>query len=220
MPRELTVAAVFAGPPAVAHAEALLRSIELRSTRLDVPLDALCIGIPRTTLYLPRERPNPLSAATIGLGLALRLWRDSFPIVDGGTAILVHRFHRRFAHPTQQPYRAFFQATRFGREPEELAEAERAAATDQRAIDAYRAGRACHPLLPFAEWASCAPAIGRLGAVLIAGCRDAVAARQLGFVPVHGIGAALAMAHGRAEGPPRVGFLLSPPYFPIQVGPE
>jgi len=25
------------------------------------------------------------------------------------------------------------------------------------------------------------------------------------------------MAHGRAGGPPRVGFLLSPPYFPIRV---
>ena len=45
-----------------------------------------------------------------------------------------------------------------------------------------------------------APVAGgdRLGAVLVAGCRDAAAARQLGFVPTHGIGAALAMAHGRA----------------------
>ena len=47
--------------------------------------------------------------------------------------------------------------------------------------------------------------------------RDAAAARQLGFVPTHGIGAALAMAHGRADRPPRIGYLLSPPYFPIRV---
>jgi hypothetical protein len=217
--RELSVATAFGGPPSVAHAEALLRGIEARSTRLEGQLDALVIGIPRSTPHLPRERPNPLLATNLGLALALRLWRDAFPLVEGGTAILLHRFHRRFTHPTQQPYRAFFQATRFGREPDELADAERAAVADERAIDAYRGGRSCHPLLPFVDWAACLPAIGRLGAVLVAGCRDAVAARQLGFVPTRGLSAALEMAHGRAGRPPRIGFLLTPPYFPLRVFP-
>jgi hypothetical protein len=52
--------------------------------------------------------------------------------------------------------------------------------------------------------------------VLIAGCRDAVAARQLGFVPVHNVPAAVAMARG--AGAQRIGYLLSPPYFPLVVG--
>ena len=56
-----TTAAVLAGPPSVAHAEALLRAIELRGATLDEPLDALVIGIPGTTPFLPRERPNPLA---------------------------------------------------------------------------------------------------------------------------------------------------------------
>jgi hypothetical protein len=217
--RELTVAAAYAGPPSVAHAEALLRGIEARSAQIDGQLDAVCIGIPRTTPHLPRERPNPVTAAYLGLALALRLWRDAFPLAEGGTAILLHRFHRRFTHPTQQPYRAFFQALRTSgsRELGDLAEAERAAATDTRAIAAYREGRSCHPLLPFADWAACTPVIDRLGAVLIAGCRDAIAARQLGFVPTRGVPAALEMAHGRAGRPARVGFLLSPPYFPLRV---
>ena len=218
--RELSLATAFGGPPSVAHAEALLRGVDARSTRLEGQLDAVVIGIPRSTPYLPRERPNPLLAAYIGLGLALRLWRDAFPLVEGGTAILLHRFHRRFSHPTQQPYRAFFQATRFGREPDELADEERAAVADDRAIEAYRGGRSCHPLLPFVDWAACAPAVGRLGAVLVAGCRDAVAARQLGFVPTGGLSAALEMAHGRTGGPPRVGYLLTPPYFPLRVVPD
>jgi hypothetical protein len=216
--RELSAAAAFGGPPSVAHAEALLRGVDARATRLEGQLDAVVIGIPRTTPHLPRERPNPLLAAYLGLGLALRLWRDGFPLAEGGTAILVHRFHRRFAHPTQQPYRTFFQATtRLGRESVELMEAERSAVADDRALDGYRGGRSCHPLLPFADWGACAPALGRLGAVMVAGCRDAVAARQLGFVPTQSVATALAMAHGRADGPPRVGFLLSPPYFPLRV---
>jgi hypothetical protein len=217
LPLERTAAAAFAGPPSVAHAEALLRGVELRSSTLDGELDAVCIGVPRTTPYLPRERPNPLLAAYLGLGLALRLWRDGFPVRDGGTAILLSRFQRRFEHPTQQPYRAFFGAARGGPDPEALARAERAAGEDERAVTEYQAGRTCHPLLPFADWSGCAPALTRLGHVLVAGCRDATAARALGFVPTHGVGAALAMARGRADRSPRVGFLLSPPYFPLRV---
>ncbi len=219
LPVEGSVAAAFGGPPSVAHAEALLRAVELRRTELDEPLDAIVLGVPRTTPYLPREDPNPLLVAYLALGLALRLWRDSFPVVDGGTAIVVNPFARRFAHPTQQPYRAFFHATRTGRDPQVLADAERAAAADPRAIDEYRAGRTVHPLLPFRDWNACQPALGRLGAVLVAGARDATAVRELGFVPAHGVGAALEMARGRAGGPPRIGFLLSPPYFPLRVGP-
>jgi hypothetical protein len=159
-----------------------------------------------------------LLAAYLGLGLALRMWRDAFPIVDGGTAILVSRFSRHFAHPTQQPYRAFFHATRSGRDPRALADAERSMAEDPRAIDAYRSGRSVHPVLPFRDWNACQPALGRLGAVLVAGAGDATAVRQLGFVPVHGVGAALEMARG--QGHRRIGFLLSPPYFPLRVGPS
>jgi hypothetical protein len=217
LPLERTAAAAFAGPPSVAHAEALLRGVELRTATIDSQLDAICIGVPRTTPYLPRERPNPLLAAYLGLGLALRLWRDGFPLVDGGTAILLSRFQRRFAHPTQQPYRAFFNAARDGPDPDSLARAEAAAIADERAVAAYRAGRACHPLLPFADWSGCSPALTRLGHVLVAGCRDAPAARSLGFVPTHGLGAALTMARGWTDRPPRVGFLLSPPYFPLRV---
>lgn len=222
IPRELTATAVFGGPPSVAHVEALLRAVDARSATLDEPLDVAVIGVPATTPHLPREQPNPVLAAHLALAVALRLWRDRFPLADGGTAILVSPFERRFPHPSQTPYRTFFNAlrslgTRAAREPEAWAAAERAAATDQRALRAYREGRACHPLLPFADWAACLPAVERLGAVLVAGCRDALAARQFGFVPTHSLGAALAMARARAGGEPFVGYLVAPPYFPIRV---
>jgi hypothetical protein len=220
LPVELAASAAYAGPPSVAHAEALLRTVEARSSELDEPLDAICIPLPGTTPHLPRERPNPLVAAYFGLGLVLRQWRDAFPVANGGTAILLHRFHRRFKHGTQHPYRTFFQATRGGLEPNVLAAAEAEAAADGRAVHAYRSGRSCHPLLPYADWAACAPALERLGAVLVAGCRDASAARQLGFVPTHGLHAALEMAVGRAGRPPRIGFLVTPPYFPLRVTPR
>jgi hypothetical protein len=219
LPLERSVAATFAGPPSVAHTEALLRGVALRGVTLDRELDAICIGVPRTTPYLPRERPNPLLGAYLGLGIALRLWRDSFPVVEGGTAILLHRFQRHFSHPTQQPYRAFFAGPRnIGPDASAVADAEQASLANTRGLEAYRAGRSCHPLLPFVDWDGCRPALGHLGHVIIAGCRDHAAARQLGFIPTHGIGAALTMTRGWSERAPRVGFLLSPPYFPLRVG--
>jgi Lactate racemase N-terminal domain len=213
-----TAAAVLAGPPSVVHAEALLRAIELRRSSLAEPLDALVIGIPATTPYLPREEPNPLLAAYLGLGHALGLWRDAFPVADGGIVILVHRFMRTFPRPTQQPYHVFFRSDAIARDPELLAAAEGAVAGDPRAIEEYRAGHTVHPLLPFRDWEACQPALERLGAVYVAGARDAAAARQLGFVPIGGIGAALQMARGHRGQDARIGFLLAPPYFPLRVG--
>jgi hypothetical protein len=215
--RELTAASAFAGPPSIAHTEALLRSIEARQTVLEGQLDTLVVGIPPTTPTIPRERPNPLLAAYLALGLAMRFWREDFPIAEGGTLILLHPFRRRFGHPSQMPYRTFFNALRFGREAGELAAAESAAGTDARALDAYRSGVAVHPLLPFADWAACGPALSRLGAVLVAGCRDHDAARLLGLVPVHSVGAALELARGRAEPDGTVGAIVAPPYFPLRV---
>ena len=218
LPANRTVAAVLAGPPSVAHAEALLRAIELRLATLDEPLDALVIGIPGTTPFLPREPPNPLLAAYLGLGHALGLWRDAFPVADGGVVILVHRFRRVFPRPTQQPYHVFFRADPIARDRELLAAAEEAVAADARAIEEYRAGRTVHPLLPFRDWEACRPALERLGAVYVAGARDATAVRQLGFVPIGSIGAALQMARGHRGPDARIGFLLAPPYFPLRVG--
>ena len=96
--------------------------------------------------------------------------------------------------------------------------AEAAVAGDTRALEDYRAGRTVHPLLPFRDWDACHPALERLGAVYVAGARDAAAVRQLGFIPIGSVGAALQMARGQ-QGPfARVGFLLTPPYFPLKVG--
>jgi hypothetical protein len=214
LPRDLTAAAVYAGPPSVAHAEALLRATVFKGFSLDEPLDALVVGIPPTTPWLPRERPNPVTAAYLGLGLALRLWRNAPPVRAGGTAILVHPLPRRFPRPTQTPYRAVFYAAA-AREEGAMQAAERDAVGDPAAIADYRAGRTCHPLQPFVEWSACAAAAQRLGAVLVAGSRDAQAARQLGLVPVHALGAALEMARGR--GAQRIGYLVAPPFFPLAV---
>ena len=217
--RELTAVAAFAGPPSVAHAEALLRGIARRSTPLEQPLDAIVIGMPWKHQHAPRERLNPITVATVALGLALRLWRDAFPIAG--------RRHRDRAAPALTPLRARHpgsvprrSSTRSatGARRTDLAAGEREAAADTRALDAYRAGRACHPLLPYVDWDSCRPALDRLGAVVVAGCRDHQAARTLGFVPTHGVSSALEMAHGRAGGEARIGYPARPALLPARGG--
>jgi hypothetical protein len=215
---ERTTAVVLAGPPSVAHAEALLRGIELKHATLPAPLDALVLAVPGSAPLLPRERANPLTVTHAALAYSLALWRDSFPVSDGGVVIVVDHFRRAFTRPTQLPYVAFFGQTPIARSAELLAEAEAAVAEDTRALDAYRAGRTVHPLLPFRDWDACRPALERLSAVYVAGARDAAAVRQLGFVPIGSVGGALQMARGQQGPDGRVGFLLTPPYFPLKVG--
>jgi hypothetical protein len=216
--RRLAATAAYAGRPSVAHVEALLRGVALRGTSLAEPVDTLVLGVPWVGANVPREPVNPVTAAAVALGLALRLRRDAFPIHPGGTLVLVHSLRRSFVQETQAPYASMFQALREAREPDALEAAETAAAADEHAIDAYREGRACHPLQPYAEWSGCQPALSRLGRVVVAGARDAIAARTLGFVPSHGIGSALEMAHGLSGGRASVGILLAPPYPPLLVG--
>lgn len=216
---EVGTTQVVAGSISGAHLAALERVTATRGLPLAEPLDGLVMGVPPVTPYPPLERANPLDAAYLGLGHALRLWRGRFPVVEGGTLVIQHRLHRRFAHPTQAPHRVFFASLRPGAslEPSSLTDAEEAAAREESAIAAYREGRSCHPRLPFAQWEACAPARQRLGAVLVAGCRDATAARRLGFVPVRGLRAALEMARARRDGDAHLGALLTPPFFPLLV---
>lgn len=214
--RRLDATAAFAGPPSVAHAEALVRGVELRGARLAEPVDALVVGVPWVGPHVPRARANPVTAALVALGLAARLHRNAFPIREGGAVILVHPLTRSFARH-EAPYVPLLGTLRT-RDPEALVAAERAASADAASIAAYRRGEHCHPLLPFADWAACAPALSRLGAVIVAGCRDALAARALGFVPSHGISSALEMAYGLAGGTARLAILLAPPYAPLIVG--
>ena len=214
--RELTAVAAFAGPPSVAHAEALLRGIALRSTPLDRPLDAIVIGMPWKHQHAPRERLNPITVATVGArarapALARRLPRRGGRHRDRAAPALAPL---RARHPGSVPRPLPLAPRRAHRE--DLADGEREAAADTRALDAYRAGRACHPLLPYVDWDSCRPALDRLGAVVVAGCRDHQAARTLGFVPTHGISSALEMAHGRAGGEARIGYPARPAVLPAR----
>ena len=166
----------------------------------------------------PRARGRTRSrAANLGLGLALRLWRNAFPVRAGGTAILLHDFQRRFAAPTQTPYRALFSDPRTARDRDAVGEAERAATADPRALAEL-------PRRPHGAPARAVPRLERLR-------RGREPARHASSSPAaatrrpHGssassrvgsVGAALGMARGIDA--KRIGFLLSPPYFPLVVG--
>ena len=209
--RRVDAVAVLAGPPSVAHAEALLRGTSLRAAHVGAPLDTIVVPVPWHGAHRTRERLGPLAATHLVLALALRLWRERPPLVDGGTVVLLHGFRPMFARVSGEPYRALFEALRDS-DPDDLAETESAAARDPTALAAYRAGRAPHPLLPFVEWSACGPVRRASGRVIVGGCRDAAAARRLGFVPSHSPQAALEMAVGVAGDGGRLGVLLAPPY--------
>jgi len=218
--RSLSVVAALAGPPSVAHAEALVRGTAVRSVTVEAPFETLVVPLPWESIQLPRQPLNPITAASFGLGYVLRLWRNAPPLVEGGTVVLLHPFSRVMGTRAQAPYRTLFAVLRDGTAGARLGGAEAVAARDRRALSAYRGGSAPHPRLPFAEWETCAPVLERAGRVIVAGCRDAAAARALGLVPSHSASTALSMAAGIAGGEARTGVVLGPPYPGIVVGGE
>lgn len=213
----LDAVGVLAGPPSVAHAEGLVRGSVVLGVPLDRPLETIVVPLPHVGLGLPREPLNPITAAALGLGHALRLWRDQSPLAEGGTVVLLHPFTRVMGHGPQAPYRALFTALREG-SPRRLRAVEAAAARDRRALVAYRSGTAPHARLPFADWEGCTAVLRRAGSVIVAGCRDAGAARALGLVPSHSAATALAMAGELAGEHGSIGVLLGPPYPRLTVG--
>jgi hypothetical protein len=217
-PRDLEIVAALAGPPSVAHAEALVRGTAVRSVVVAQPFDTIVVPLPWEGPHLPREPLNPITAAALGLGHALRLWRNRPPLVQGGTIVLLHPFSRVMGHGPQAPYLALFGALRDGAATTRLGRVEAQAARDRRAIASYRSGGTPHPRLPFADWETCSAMFERAGRVIVAGCRDAGAARALGLVPSHNTSTALAMAEGLAGPGGRTGVLLGPPYPALVVG--
>lgn len=218
--RELTVVAALAGRPSVAHAEALVRGTAVRSVVVDGQFDTLVVPLPWEGISLPREPLNPITATAVGLGHVLGLWRNRPALADGGTIVLLHSLSRVMGHGPQAPYRVLFGALREGTPQRRLGGVEAAAARDRRAIAAYRSGAAPHPRLPFADWDRCTKVLERAGSVIVAGCRDAGAARALGLVPSHNAATALAMARGVAGHSGRMGVLVGPPYPAVIVGGE
>ena len=215
--RRLSAVAALAGPPSVAHVEALLRGVAVRAVPVSAPLDAVVVPVPWKAAHQPREGVDPITAAYGSLGIALRLWRERPLLARGGTVVLLHDLRPRFGGASRAPRRALYEALR-GQDPTDVGRAEAAASADTSALESYRAGRAPHPLQPFADWAACAPALEQADRVIVGGCRDAAAARRLGFVPSHSPQAALEMALGVAGPGARVGVLVAPPYPPVVVG--
>ena len=167
----------------------------------------------RTSRASGRTRCSP---RYLGLGLALRLWRERVPGREGGTAILLHRFQRRFPPRRSSRTARSSPTPRTARDREALAEAERSPRPTTRARSRSTAPAApCHPLLPFADWGA------------MRRPRSAGSARARRRLPRRGRRAAARLRPGarrrRRAGRWRAGrgarrvsaILLSPPYFPL-----
>ncbi len=218
LPEAITAAGVFAGPPSVAHAEALLRSIDLRAIELDAPLDAICVGIParrRTFRASGRILCWPPTSGWVlrsAYGASPRPSSKAAPRFCSTASTAASRIRRnsRTGRSSTPPG-----AGSIRRSSPRRSRPRRPTLTRS---TRYRAGRACHPLLPYADWSVVRQQTDRLGTVIVGGCRDAAGARHFGFVPARSAGTALSLALGLSEGRARIGFLLAPPYCPLRVG--
>ena len=166
----------------------------------------------RASRSTPSRRPRSRSESPYGSAAT------PSPSAPAGRSCSCIRFgarsHRARRRPTRRCSARCAMPTTTRRSPRSRRRRRRTGAPSTRTAT----GPPAIPCSRIADWASCRPALSQLGRVIVAGCRDATAARTLGFVPSHGIGSALEMAHGVAGGRGRVGILLAPPYPALVVG--
>ena len=188
--------------------------------RLAEPLDALVVGVPWIGPHVPREPLNPITSAAMSLGLALRLWRDAFPVRDGRDAR-----PRPLAH-------ALVRARHAGPVPAALRRARDGRRDGARRVGARRGGgRRAVSRVPRRPSLPPAPPLRRLGR-LPAGPRRGSAASSSPAAATRSRRARSASCRATrsrarsrwrtasAGGRARVGVLLAPPYAPLLVGPS
>ena len=205
VPVELKVMAVYSGPPSVAHAEALLRAVEARSARStgSWTRSASESGRPahtfRATTRTRCSSPTSRWGSSCGSGAttfrswkaALRFWSTTSTAASRGLNGRTGRSSPAGRTRTAPP------ATRMRLPP--TAREERASAAS-----VCRLGRVC----------TRARATRRGDRRRLPGRRGREAPRARADARGR---AALEMARGRAGRAPRIGFVLSPPYFPLAV---
>ena len=196
LPHELSAAAVFAGRRRSPTPRLCCGAWSCDATELDARSTRSASACRSTTPFLPRERSEPAAR--------LRTWASAWRSVSGATRSRSSTAARRSCSPLHRPsrIRPSSRTARFFRRRARAACAIRAARRGRAAGRPDDARSRALPLGPHVPPAAPVrrlvrvPARDRpLGAVLVAGCRDATAVRQLGFVPC--------TASGRARDGPR-----------------
>ncbi len=210
--------AVYFGRPSEVEPKArtfYLRQHEVFSPR--GPAGVLMFGIPDTGALSVSPRPNPLSAAHLGVGLFAN-WSSGDPLLkENGVLVFGHPLTPEFDGEDMQPARALYDdVLPTHREPEDMAGAVEAAFTSrQDLLDAYRAHAAPHPLRAVINWYQCLP-IRRRARHIIAATADNAAAERFGFLPARDLDDALDSAMSKSSGSD-VRLLHVPPPFVVRV---
>ena len=215
--RDIATTAAFAGPPSVAHAEALVRAVELRGTRVDEPLDAMVVGVPWIGCALPARAAQPDHVGSRRPRACATAVAGRLPRYEKAERSC-SSIRSRERSPTRRRIRIARSSTRCGpatpscssmprRPPRRINARSVPIATGVRATRCFpmRTGR-----LP--AGARAARTRDRGGEPR----RDRRARARIR--PSHSVASALEMTHGVAGGHARVGVLLAPPYAPLLRG--
>lgn len=189
--------AVFAGHPPEVHQHTLQKLYAQQVVDVRGQSDVLICGLPNSQdPYTRYAGSNPILVADLGCAYAFGLYQERPLVREGGILILVHpcpeifdelhhpsyvEFYRRLLDVSQDPFELWeLFADDFAYRPEY--------------VHKYRHGYAFHGVHPFFMWTQTGFARRHCRRILLAGARDGVVARRLGFEPFPSLEAAIAEA--------------------------
>lgn len=211
-------AGVWAGAVEPVHEAAMARLAASRA-RVEGQADVLVLGLPNLSPYAVHAGMNPLLVANLGLGYAFQLGRPVPLVRPGGWLVLASPCSPGFDRRHHAAYERFWEEVLpVTRDPLRMrAEFQKAFAADPDLVEAYRHGRAYHPVHPFYAWYWTARARAHLAGVVMAGRDDPVAVERLGFTPAVDVEEGVAMARAALGADARVVVQLMPPVFSVEV---
>lgn len=209
---------VWAGAVEPVHEAAVARLASSRA-RVQGQADILVLGLPNLSPYAVHAGMNPLLVANLGLGYAFQFGRPAPLVRPGGWVVLASSCSPGFDRRHHAAYERFWEEVLpVTRDPLRMrSEFQDAFVADRDLIQAYRLGRAYHPVHPFYAWYWMARARRHVGGVVMAGCEDARAVERLGFLPAVDVEEGVARARSVLGADARVVVQLMPPVFSVDV---
>ena len=210
---------VWAGDVDGVHERTLDLVARQQNVQLTDQVDVLVFGVPNLSPYSSQSVFNPILLRSLTMGYLLGLFKDRPAVREGGVVVAynpgIEKFHQGH-HPSYVDF--WNRDLKDHYDPDVCwSELSEKYAENPRYLSLYRNAYAYHGTHSLMNWMWSGRCMRHVGEVILAGAKEPVTARRIGFTPVGDFRTALSMAREKAGLGSTVGYQFIPPLFCLDV---
>lgn len=211
--------AVNAGAPAPVHARTLDVLFRQQNVAVESQADVVIYGVPSLSPYSSLSDFNPILLRSLVMGYLVGLFRGRPLVKKGGVVIACNPGFEQFNERHHPAYIDFWKNHLPEYEDpvrcwEELSEPY---AANERYLACYREDLAYHGAHGLINWMWSGMGLKHVSSVILAGAREPLTARKIGFIPEPDLGRAIDRALETAGRDASITYQVIPPLFCVDV---